>query len=333
MSRPTLHVATLAYDHMAALYDGRVTIDGADARFSTAPIVSDIFAALLRDHAHDVAELGLTYYLRTLDRPDPPFVALPVFLARSFRHSAVYVNPAAGIERPEDLNGRRIGELALYGHDGGVWPKGVLADDFGFLPETCRWVIGGSDVPLPPFDFVAQPHPDGVEVTHAPEGTTLGAMLEAGEIDALISARTPQALLRGSPHVARLFADHEPVERAWFARTGIFPIMHTVVVRREVLAGRPDLARALYDAFLAAKDDALERYRAGGLEQHMTFTTPWMTPLVQRNRELMGDDWWPYGVAANHTTLDTFLRYFAEQGLSSRRRSVEELFVPELLDT
>ena len=328
-----LSVATYRYDHTAALFDGRASIDGVDARFSSAPLVNDIFEAMVRHHAYDVAELGLTFYLRTLDLPDPPFVALPIFVARAFRHSAIYVNPASGIARPEDLAGATIGELGIYGHDAGVWPKGILADEFGFAPERCRWVVGGSDRPFAPFDFVPQPHLDDVEVIHAPAGAALGPMLEAGEIDALISARTPRGLLEGSRHVARLFDDHETVEREWFGRTGIFPIMHTVVVRRELLDGRPELARALYEAFVAAKDAALERYRFGGFEQHMTFTTPWMTPLVERNRALLGDDWWPYGVGANRTALDTFLRYFAEQGLSPHRRHVDDLFVPELLDT
>lgn len=219
-------------------------IDGVDAAFEgdRARLVSDIFEGMVRDRAFDVAELGLTFYLRTLDLEDPPFVALPVFLARQFRHSAIFVNTASGIERPQDLAGRTIGEFATYGHDAGVWAKGILSDEFGVTPEQSRWVVGGFDWPMAPFDFVPQPHPANVDVTWAPEGKALGPMLEAGEVDAFISADAPRCVLDGSPKVARLFPDYVPVERDYYRRTGIHPIMHTVVVRKELLDRHPGLA-------------------------------------------------------------------------------------------
>jgi hypothetical protein len=283
----------------------------------------------VRDHAFDVAELGLTFYLRTLDLADPPFVAIPVFPARQFRHAAIFVNTASGIEKPEDLAGATIGEFGTYGHDVGVVAKGILADDHGVTPQQCRWVIGGADTPLAPLGFVPFRHPADVDVTVAPEGKALGPMLAAGEIDALISARVPQCVVEGAPAVRRLFPDYETVERGYFARTGSHPIMHTVVVRKELLAEHPDVVRAVCRAFGAAKDVALERYRRGRFGQHVDLMVPWFTPLFERADRMLGGDWWPYGVEANRATLDTFLRHFFEQGLGDRRRTCDELFAAD----
>ena len=331
VSDPTLVAGVYRYEHTAALLDGTVTVQGVDVRFETAPLVSDIFQRMVRGE-FDVAELGLTYFLRLLDHGDAPFLALPVFPNRNFRHSAIFVNTASGITEPRDLVGKTVGEFALYGHDAGVWPKGILADEHGVTPDQCRWVIGGTNHPVPPFDWIPQPVPAGVDVRHAAPGQTLGALLEAGEIDALISVDVPQALLDGSPAVARLFPDHRAVERDYYRRTGIFPPMHVIAIRRE-LARRPGLVRALHRAFTEAKDIPMRQYREGATKQHMSLVTPWFSDLFAENLRLLGADWWPYGVAANRTAVDAFLRYHHEQGLSPRRLTTEDVVVPELLDT
>ena len=328
-----LRVGIYRYDQVRALFDGSVTIDGVDASFTSAPIVTEIFKKMIQEHAFDVAELGWTYYLRTLDLDDPPFLALPVFPNRQFRHSAIYVNTSSGIEEPQDLAGRTIGEFATYGHDAGFWPKGILSDEFGLTPEQSRWVIGGLDWPMEPVDFIPFLHPADVDVTRAPEGRELGQMLDAGEIDALISADVPKCVLDGSPRVARLFPDWEATERDYYRRTGIFPIMHTVVVRRELLTRRPGLVRAVYRAFCAAKEAATERYRTARIFNNMDLMIPWLSRVLDDNRDLFPADWWPYGLGANRTTVDTLLRYHFEQGLSQRRLTPEDVFVPELLDT
>ncbi|TPG16404.1 4,5-dihydroxyphthalate decarboxylase [Sphingomonas koreensis] len=333
MSGIELKIGCTRYDHVRALFDGSVQIEGVDATFEDAKIVSDIFEKMVRDHAYDVSELGLTFYLRTLEMVDPPFVAIPIFPNRQFRHSAIFVNKASGIERPEDLAGKTIGEFGIYGHDAGVWPKGILSDDFGVKPEESRWIIGASDWYMPPYDFVPQNNFNGADVQPVPKGKALGPMLEAGEIDALISAVTPQCILTGSDKVGRLFPEYEMVERDYFGRTGIFPIMHTVVIRKEVLAANPEIAKSIYDGFLKSKDMAAEQYRKGMMEQHGQLMIPWFTPLFAKNVALMGEDWWPYGIEANRKALDACLRYFHEQGLSSRRFTCEEIFLQELLDT
>ncbi|MDI5964527.1 4,5-dihydroxyphthalate decarboxylase [Streptomyces sp. SL13] len=331
MNALPLTVGAYAYEHTAALFDGTVTIEGVDATFETSPLVSDTFHGMVRGD-FDVAELGLTYLLRTFDLADAPFLALPVFPNRNFRHSAIFVNTASGIEKPQDLIGRTVGEFALWGHDPGVWMKGVLADEYGVTPDRCRWVIGGTNHPVPSFDWIPQPVPAGVEVRHAADGETLGAMLETGEIDALISVDVPQAVLNGSPKVARLFPDHVTVEREYYRRTGIFPMMHAVAIRKE-LAERPGLVRAVYRAFCEAKEIPARRYREGATKQHMAVMTPWFSALFAENRRLLGEDWWPYGVGANRGAVDTFLRYHHEQGLSERLLTSEDIFVRELLDS
>lgn len=326
-----VRIGVYQYEHTAALFDGTVPIAGVNATFHTAPLVSDIFRGMVEGE-FDIAEFGLTYFLRTLDQPDAPFLALPIFPNRNFRHSAIFVNAASGIDKPEDLAGRRIGEFGLYGHDPGVWVKGILADEFGVAPEQCRWVIGGTNHPIPSFDWIPQPQPADVDIRRAEPGGTLAGMLEAGELDALISVDVPQQVLDGSPLVRRLFPDYRDVERDYYRRTGIFPPMHVLAVRRE-LAEQADLLRAVYEAFVEAKEIPARRYREGAAKQHMAVMTPWFSDLFAENRRLFGEDWWPYGVAANRTAVDTFLRYHHEQGLSKRRLTSGDIFVPALLDT
>ncbi|WP_433220360.1 hypothetical protein ACQP00_17750 [Dactylosporangium sp. CS-047395] len=297
----------------------------------TRPTLPDIFRALVDGEA-DVAEFGLTFYLRALDA-GAPYTAIPVFPTRVFRHSSVFVHAGSDITGPADLTGRTIGEFGVYGQDSGVWIKGALMDEHGFRPETNRWVIGGLDRPMAPFDFTTHPHPAGVDVRRAPDGRTLSGMLASGEIDALFTANVPQPVLDRSPAVRRLFPDYETAERDYFRRTGIFPMMHLLAAPRALFADRPGLARTVYDAFLEAKNKGLQRYRANERLYQAHHLLPWTNALYERNAELFAEDWWPYGIAANRTALDTFLRYHHEQGLSPRRWTVEELFAPELLDT
>ena len=333
MNATKLNLAFWNYDRTRALTDGTVKIDGVDASFHRSRIVTEIFERMIRGREFDVSELGLTYFLRTMEFDDPPFLAIPVFPNRCFRHSAIYINKASGIQRPEDLVGKTIGELAVYGHDAGVVPKGILSDDYGVTPDRCRWIVGGIDFPMKPVDFIPQPHPSGVEVTWAAEGTDLGEMLEAGKIDALISADVPKCVLEKSPKVSRLFEDYETVERAYFQRTGIFPIMHTVVVRKELAAEHPAIVQAVYKGFCQAKDSMTGQYIKGMTFNNMATMLPWFSKLVEADRSLLGDDWWPYGMEPNRKAVDAVLRYHHEQGLTKRRFKCEDIFVPELLAT
>ena len=332
MSKPKLQIAFGDYDRTRVLADGTAKMEGIDAEFHSHRIITEVFAGMIRDRAYDVSELGLSYFLRTMDFDEPPFLALPVFPNRCFRHSAIYVNVDSGIRTPGDLAGKTVGEFAMYGHDAGVWPKGILADEHGVTPDQCRWIVGSLDWPLQPIDFVPQPHPANVDVTFAPPGTDLGQMLEAGEIAALIAADVPKCFLEGSPKVARLFPDYEGTERAYYRCTGIFPVMHTVAVRRE-LAAQPEVLRAVYQGFCDAKDMVREQYTKGMIFNNMNIMMPWFSKLVEADRHLLGDDWFPYGLGANRKAVDTFLRYHFEQGLSKRRLTCEDIFVPQFLGT
>ena len=333
MSKIKINLAFWDYDRTRALVDRTVTIDGVDSTFHSAPTVTEIFRGMIAEHRFDVSELGFTYFLRTFKDGQSPFVAIPVFPNRAFRHSAIFVNKASGIKRPEDLNGKTIGELALYSHDAGIMPKGMLMDEYGFKPETCKWIIGGLDWPLKPIDFVSHPHPANVEVTDIAKGKELGAMLESGEIDALISADVPKCILDHSTNVGTLFPDCREVERDYYKRTGIFPIMHTVVIRRELLNQHPELAQSVYKGFCDAKKTAEEKYKQGLIFNSMGTMFPWFSQLIEEDVAVLGEDWWPYGVAANRKAIDAVLRYHHEQGITDRPFTVENLFLPELMMT
>ncbi|MGC4932311.1 PhnD/SsuA/transferrin family substrate-binding protein [Gordonia sp. DT30] len=317
------------YEHTEPLFDGRVAIDGAEVTLHTSPLISDVFQRMAGGEL-DIAEFGMTYFLRMFDLDDSPFLALPIFPNRNFRHSALFVNADSGIETPADLVDKTVGEFALWGSDPGVWMKGVLAEEYGVTPDQMRWVIGGTDHPIPAFDWIPQPPPAGVDVRHVEEGRTLAAMLETGEIDALLSVDVPAALIDGSTKkIRRLFTDYESVERDYYRRTGIFPMMHVVAIRRE-LAGERELLQSVYRAFVDAKAMVQEQYRAGAAKQHMAVITPWFSELFAENRALLGEDWWPYGLDANQKAVNTFLRYHHEQGLSRQLLTAEDIFVSDI---
>jgi ABC-type nitrate/sulfonate/bicarbonate transport system substrate-binding protein len=332
MLDPKLDVAFWDYDRTRALANGTAKIEGANATFHSAPIVTQIFEGMVNGK-FNVSELGMTYFLRTFKDGESPFVAIPIFPNRCFRHSAIYINKASGITKPEDLNGKRIGELALYSHDAGLIPKGVLMDEHGFKPESCEWIIGGLDWPMKPIDFVPDTHPANIKVSNIEKGKELGAMLEAGEIDALFSADNPKCILEHSPKVTRLFEDYPTVEREYYKRTGIFPIMHTVVIRKDLLAKHPELAKSVYQGFCDAKDAAVKEYEHGHIFNNMGTMFPWFGYLYDQDQEVLGKDWWPYGIEANRKAVEVILRYHFEQGITDRLFKIEDIFVPELLTT
>src|SRR5579862_120513 len=255
-----LKLACWNYDRTRALMDGSVKPDGITLQIESPRQVGQIMERMVRDRAYDVAELGWTYYLRTLELAGAPFIAIPVFPNRIFRHAAIFVNRTSGIARPQDLAGRKVGELHRYGHDAGIWAKGILHDEYGVAAQSMIHYVGDMDRPNERADWAPFAPPPDLRLHQLPAGQGLDAMLEAGEIDALFSAWLPPSFIKGSAKVARLFPDHEAVERDWFRRTGVFPIMHTVVIRRELYEQNRWIARALMQAFDAAKGHAIEQY-------------------------------------------------------------------------
>ncbi|RJS93680.1 4,5-dihydroxyphthalate decarboxylase [Salinisphaera sp. Q1T1-3] len=332
MTNRTIDIAFWDYDRTRLLLDGTIPIQGAEPRFHSARIVPQIFKAMIDGH-YDVSELGFTYFLRTFVDGRSPFLALPVFLNRAFRHGAIHVNENSSISRPEDLAGKRIGELALYGHDAGLMSKGILSDTSAWRPEQSRWIVGGIDFPMDPVDFVSRPVPAGCEVEYAGSDVDLGEMLVTGEIDALFTADIPAGMLQKRSGIRRLFGDYLERERAYFRDTGIFPIMHLVAVKRQMAENHPELIKSIYQSFCQAKDQMIEHYAQGMTFNNMDLMHPWLTALIAENRELMGKDWWPYGIGANRAAIDTVLRYHHEQGLTDRRFTIEDVFVPGLLET
>lgn len=326
-----LTLACWNYDRTRAIFDGSVRPEGIALTCVGAQQVGEIMNRMLRTREFDASELGFTYYLQSLALPERPFVAIPIFPNRIFRHSAIFVNRASGIAHPRDLAGKKVGELHRYGHDAGIWAKGALSDEFGVPADSYSYYVGGVDRPLPHDDWSPFGTPKGVEVHRLGPGQTLDAMLEAGEIDALYSAWVPPSFTKGSPKVGRLFEDYVNVERDYFRRTGIFPIMHAVVIRREIYEANRWIARSLMGAFQAAKDHAMRLHRTGEMFFGAPHMIPWLPALMAENRALMGGDHWPYGIERNRKTLETFLRYNHEQGLTPRRYTVEEIFVPESL--
>jgi len=331
MANLKLTLACWDYDRTRALFDGRVRPEGIELDLWTTHNVGEIMERMVRHRQFDVSELGITYFLRSLELMDAPFVAIPVFPNRFFRHSAIFVNAAKGIQSPADLAGRRVGELQRYGHDAGVWAKGALSDDFGVKASSMEHFIGGLERTGSGPDWAPLDPPADVAIRQLAPEQGLDAMLESGEIDALFTAHIPPSARRSPARVRRLFPDFENVERDYFRRTGIFPIMHTIVIRRDLYEQNRWIARSLMQAFADAKTLAMKAYNAADMFFNAPTMIPWFVSLRERNRALMGEDFWPYGVATNRATLEACLRYHREQGILKRPYSLEELFAAETL--
>lgn len=320
MSKLQLSMAVGDYDRTRPIFDGRVQIDGVD------PVVmlqspEEMFFNAFRHKTCDVSELSLSSYCVSLTREDPPYCAIPVFLSRAFRHTSIYVRTDRAINTPEDLTNRRIG-IAEYQLTANVWVRKILAE-YGVAPNDITWIRGGMDTPGRPEKLKFTP-PEGLVIETAPEGATLNAMLEEGDIDGFIGPRWPRCYAEGHPHVDRLFSDSQAIAEAWYAKTRIFPIMHVLGVRRALADAHPWLPGALLKAFSAAKDlatDALEDTSATKV------TMPFVEDTLRRAQK-MGGTLWTYGVKGNEHVLDTFLDAHFEQGLSSRRLALSELFHP-----
>lgn len=327
MSRLRLTLACWDYDRTRALADGRVRPEGIDLNFLPLE-VEETFFRMLRNREFDAAEMSLSSYCVSLMREDPAFIAIPVFPSRFFRHSCIFVSARSGVCEPKDLAGKRIG-VPEYQMTAPVWIRGILSDEYGVDPAGVEYFTGGEEEPGRD-EKLKLSLPERFKVTPIGPGKTLSAMLAAGEIDALHTARTPSTFYSRPDAVRRLFPDFVAVEKAYFRRTGLFPIMHVIAIRREVYAANRWIARSLYKAFCEAKAMALANLR---VTSAMTTMLPWQVAAVEEATAELGDDWWPYGLSENRAVLDTFLRYHHEQGLSARRLQPEELFAPETFET
>lgn len=327
MAKLRLTMACWNYDRTRALLEQRVPIDGIELNYLNLP-VEETFFRMLRHREFDIAEMSLSSYTLSLFRETPPFIAIPVFPSRFFRHSCIYIHAASGIREPKDLAGKRIGNPE-YQMTAAVWIRGILSDEYGVPVTSGNYFTGGEEQPGRP-EKLALSLPPQFRVEPIPAGKTLSRMIASGEIDALYTARAPSTFADGSGQVRRLFPNYAEVEREYYLTTKIFPIMHVIVIRREVYEQNRWIAQSLLKAFLAAQREVYNDLHETAALKSML---PWLLPHVEETEKLMGRDFWPYGLEPNEHTLSTFLRYSFEQGLSKRQLAPRELFVPESLES
>lgn len=308
-------------DRTRAIVDGRVAIEGCDTTcLMLEP--AEMFGRACRYAEFDITELSFSSYMRMVDAGGSPYVAVPAFLSRAFRHSSIYIRTDRGIRSAADLKGKLVG-VPEYQMTAALWLRGMLQDEHGLVPTDMRWRTGGQEQPgreerMP----VAIP---GLDLQPIPPTRTLSEMLARGEIDALLSARTPSVFIKRAPHVDRLYPDYKPVEQAYYRNTRYFPIMHLVAVRTELAERYPWLPASVFKALLAAKAIGLEKLT--NLAQ-LAVALPWMEAESTETRALMGNDYWRYGIADCRHEIEVMARYAQEQGLTGRRLTAEELFAP-----
>ena len=326
MSKLNLSFACWNYDRTRALQDGSVQPDGINLNYLNLP-VEETFFRMARFREFDISEMSLSSYCITLHRPDRPFVAIPIFPSRFFRHSCIYVNANSGIKEPKDLIGKRIASPE-YQMTAPVWIRGILQDHYGVPVDAQPYLFGGEEE-TGRIEKMKLALPEHFKVSPIGPQQTLSQMIHEGELDALYTARAPSSFYKNDGKVKRLFENYREVERDYYRQTHIFPIMHTVVIRREVYEANRWIAQSLTKAFMQA-----QRQAYADLQETAALKTmlPWLGAYVDETRREFGDDWWSYGLEKNTHVLDTFTRYHHEQGLSPRKLGPGELFAPESLE-
>ena len=309
-------------DRMLPLLTGQVTMPEIKLNFEF-DTPNALFWRALHDGAFDLTEMSLAAHAILTSRDANPFVGLPVFTSRMFRHGSIFVSATSDISHPEHLAGRRIG-VPEYQMTAAVWMRGILQDHHDVTPTNIHWFTGGVNQPGRK-ERIALHRPANLRVEPISERATLNGMLLAGEIDAIIAPQIPQAFHQGDARIKRLFGNGREIEEAYFAETKIFPIMHLAVVRRELVAAEPELADTLFQLFDAARRHAMATLCDTDAPSVMM---PWQADEIARTQALMGDDYWAYGIDANRHVLETFVRYLGEQELLARPIEVDELFAP-----
>ena len=326
MTKLKLSVAMGDYDRNRALYDGRVQIDGCDPVYMLLN-PEEMFFRAMRSRDFDITELSFSSYLVKHAKGESPYIAVPVFLSRAFRHTSIYVRKDR-IKKPEDLKGCRIG-VPEYQLTAVVWARSILQDDYGVNPEDVTWVRGGIDTPGRP-EKIKLDLPPGVTIEAAPEGRTISDLLDKGEIDAFIAPRPPSGAALSNPNVAWLFDDPTTVAKDYYRRTGIFPIMHVVGIRKELAEQNRWLPAAVFKAFGDSKAKALELLADTSATK---VTLPFVEEQLKAARETLGNDFWSYGVEPNRKTIEAFLHHHHAQGLSCRKVGLDELFHPSTYES
>jgi 4,5-dihydroxyphthalate decarboxylase len=319
MANLRLTLACGPYDRTQALRDGTITPEGIELNYINLQ-PAEIFWRMLQYQEFDVSEMSLSNYTSLVSGGNAPFLAIPVFPSRVFRHGYFFINTKKGIEKPADLAGKR-GGVPEYSMTAAVYMRGLLQHEYGVKPNQVEWVQGRAD-------RLGRALPSNIKLTQAPAGTELGDLLDKGEIDFLMTANNPLSFRRGSPNVRRLFPNYMELEKDYYRRTKIYPIMHTVVIRRAIYDRDPWAALSLYKAFVRAKEYSFRLLVETGSPKA---SFAWLQPMIEEEQAIIGKDWYPYGIEANRPTIEALLQYTMEHGLSDRRLAVEELFAPSTL--
>jgi len=318
MTDINLTLACGPFDRTQALRDGSVKPEGIGLTYLTLE-PAEIFYRMINYREFDLSEMSITNYITLVSLGESPFVAIPVFPSRVFRHGYFFINTGSGIKTPADLKGKR-GGVVEYRQTAGVYMRGIMQHEYGVKPSDVEWVQARPD-------RLGRKFADDLKLTTAPPGSQPGDLLEKGEIDFLLSASPPTAFTRGSSKVARLFPNYRELEIDYYKRTKIYPIMHLIVIRKDVHERNPWAALSLYKAFLAAKQRAMQALAHAGAPRA---SFAWLHSLIEEEQSIIGKDWFPYGVE-NPAAITALLQYMQEQGLIPRKPALEELFVPSTL--
>ena len=319
------------YDRVKALMDGSVEIENCNTSFEVSSVGEMNTHIFNGPQTRAVTEVGLHPFMLAYDNDGfRDYTLIPVFPLRTFRHKSIYIRTDRGINKPEDLRGKRIATPG-YSSSSLTWIRGIVQDEYGVSPKDVHWVIAANDSagkvsggPSKQENVV----PKGLSTSMGPAGKDESDLLESGEVDALFHAAEPRAYIEGHPKVARLFPDSRATEQAYYSKTCIFPIMHAVAIKKDVLKKNPWLIEAVFNAYSQAKQSAYDYLTKSAWYKT---TLPWVSQELEDTRALMGKNFWTYGIESNRKTLDTFFRYSYEQGLCSRKLTIEELFLQESL--
>jgi 4,5-dihydroxyphthalate decarboxylase len=323
MAKLKLSFACALYDRMQALYTGEVEPDGIDLNFMPIEEPRPIFDRMSGGQEFDVAEYSSSEFVQRFANRQCPFVAIPVFPSRAFRHGFIAINKESGITRPKDLEGKRVG-VPLYTMTAAIFIRGLLQHEFGVDFEKIRWVQGAVNHAGSHGDPHVLPLLKPMTIEPAPGGKSLNHLIEKGDVDATLGTSLPESV-RTNPDIGRLFPDYVEMEKEYYKRTGIYPIMHLIAIKREVYERYPFVATSLYNAFIKSKRIALRNmYNLRALR----YMTPWLMRDIDEIYEVFNGDPWPYGVEPNRKTLDALCTYLKDQHLIAEKPKVDDLFVP-----
>jgi 4,5-dihydroxyphthalate decarboxylase len=325
MAHLTLSLSCVDYDRTRAIFEEKVRVAGCDI-VMTAMSPEEAFHRAFKFQEFDISELSMSSYMNQVAKDGSPYVGIPAFLSRMFRHSSIYIRTDKGIEKPEDLKGKIVG-VPEYQMTAALWVRGMLADEYNVQPADMSWRDGGLEEggKIPNLNLSL---PTDVNLKTIPIDRTLSEMLDTGEIDALISARAPSCFGQNTK-VTRLFQDYRAAEEAYYEKTGLFPIMHIVGIRKSLVEQHPWLPVNVLNAFIEAKQICYTNLAKVG---HLFTTLPWPVDEFEAAKKLMGEDYWPYGIRQNATVIEAMCRYSFDQGLTDRKLTAEDLFAPSTFE-